>query len=314
MLITKIFITGGAGCIGSYLGDRLLAENEDNEVTIYDNLSSGKLGNLPNGVDFRKADLLDYVKLDYIMQLKKPDIVFHLAANPDIRKGIDNTRLDLEQETIATYNVLESMRLNKVKKIVFSSSSAIYGEAPTIPIPEYYGPLLPTSLYGAGKLACEGLISAYCHTFDMQAWILRFANIVGDRATHGVIYDFIEKLKMNPDELEILGDGSQEKTYLHVSDCIEGMLYVFGHSNDRVNVFNLGNFTTTNVTEIATMLCKQMGIKPVFKYTGGGRGWVGDVPQVRFDVTKINLLGWHSKYNSTQAVGKAIKEIVCKSL
>ena len=308
----RAFVTGGAGFIGSHLVDRLIAEG--NFVSVFDNLSSGRrefiqqhFGN--DCFKFVEADLLD---LDKVKKAAVGhDLVFHFAANPDARLGIENTELDLRQETIVTYNVLEAMRANKIKGIVFASSGTIYGETPIIPLPENYGPLLPISLYGAAKLACEALISAFCHIFDMQAWIFRFANIVGKRATHGVIYDFINKLKGNPSELEILGDGSQRKPYLHVDDCIDGVLHGFRNSHDKVNVFNLGCSTTTDVTTIAQFVVKEMGLNDVqFKYTGGDRGWPGDVPQVRLDVTKINRFGWTAKSTSDEAVKKAIKDIL----
>jgi UDP-glucose 4-epimerase len=240
--------------------------------------------------------------------------VIHLSANPDARWGIENTRLDLEQETIATYNVLEAMRLNEIKQIVFSSSGTIYGETPVINLPEDYGPVLPISLYGAGKVASEGLVSAFCHTFDMQAWIFRFVNIIGARETHGVIYDFINKLKKNPRELEILGDGTQCKPYMLVKDCIDGILYGLKNAHERVNVYNLGCTTATDVNSIAKMLIKEMGLGEVkFIYTGGDRGWPGDVPQVRVDVSKMTRLGWHTVHTSDEAVRQAIRDILSEA-
>jgi UDP-glucose 4-epimerase len=310
----KAFVTGGAGFIGSHLVDRLVAEG--NQVTVFDNLSSGKNEFIKQHVgkgDFKliKADLLD---LDKVKEtIGRHDVVFHLAANPEARRGIENTELDLKQETIATYNVLEAMRVNGVKEIVFSSSGTIYGETPVIPLPEDYGPALPISLYGAGKLASEGLISAFCGTFDLQAWIFRFANVVGKRTTHGVIFDFIQKLRQDPSKLEILGDGKQCKPYLHVDDCVDGILFGFKNSHDRVNVFNIGCPTATDVTTIAKMLVKEMGLNEVkFKYTGGDRGWPGDVPQVRFNVQKMTGLGWKARYTSDEAVKKAIRDILHK--
>lgn len=240
-------------------------------------------------------------------------VVFHMAANPDARLGIADTTLDLKQETLATYNVLEAMRVNGIKQIVFASSGTIYGETPVIPLPESYGPVLPISLYGAGKLASEGLISAFCYTFGMQAWIFRFANIVGKRATHGVIFDFIHKLRENPCDLEILGDGMQCKPYLHIDECISGILFGFRNSHDIVNVFNLGCSTATDVNTIARIVVEEMGLRRVrFRYTGGDRGWLDDVPQVRFNVEKINRLGWQAKYTSHESVRKAIREILAK--
>jgi len=306
----RYFVTGGAGFIGSHLVDRLIQKGE---VTVYDNLSSGRIEFIahhfgkPNFV-FIQKDLLALEDLKEA--IKDHNIVFHLAANPDARLGIEDTSLDLKQETLATYNVLEAMRENQIKKIVFSSSGTIYGETPAIPLPENYGPVLPISLYGAGKLASEALISAFCHTFNMQSWIYRFANIVGLRGTHGVIFDFIHKLKINPNELEILGNGTQEKPYLSVEDCVEGMLFGFENSDERVNFFNLGCESTTDVKSIARMVVEEMGLENVrFKYTGGDRGWPGDVPQVRFDLQKIRSLGWKPKLFSDQAVYKAIKEL-----
>ena len=307
----KALVTGGAGFIGSHLVDLLI---EKGSVTVFDNLSSGRREFVEhhqdeNNFELVQADLLDLSEVKKL--LKGHDIVFHLAANPDARLGIENTDLDLKQETIATYNVLEAMRTNKIKKIVFSSSGTIYGETPVIPLSEDYGPVLPISLYGAGKVASEGLISAFCHTFDMQAWIFRFANIVGERGTHGVIFDFINKLKKNPRELEILGDGTQEKPYLYAKDCIEGIIFGLENSNERVNVFTLGCDSSTDVTTIANMVVEEMDLKNVkFKYTGGDRGWPGDVPQVRFNCEKINKLGWKARYTSDEAVRLAVKALV----
>ena len=309
----RIFVTGGAGFIGSHLVDKLV---NTGTVTVYDSLSSGKKEFIEHHLDrndfaFVQADLLESDTLRKAMQ--SHDVVFHMAANPEARWGIQNTRLDLEQETIATYNILEAMRVNEIKQIVFASSGTIYGETPVMPIPEDYGPVLPISLYGAGKLASEGLISAFCGTFAMQAWIFRFANIVGKRATHGVILDFIQKLKQNPSELEILGDGNQCKPYLHIEDCVEGILFAFKSSFDKLNIFNLGCSSVTDVNTIARMLVEEMGLRGVsFKYTGGDRGWPGDVPQVRLNVAKINRLGWKAGYTSDEAVKKAIREMLGK--
>ena len=306
----KYFITGGAGFIGSHLVERVIGSGE---VTVYDNLSSGRKEFIQqhlnkNNFQFIQADLLDFDTLN--QAIANHDIVFHLAANPDVRAGIANTKLDLQQGTLSTYNILEAMRLNKINKIVFASSSTVYGEAGTKAVAEDYGPLLPISLYGASKLACEGLISAFCHIFDMQAWIFRFANVVGDRASHGVIFDFINKLRQNPEELEVLGDGTQEKPYLYVSDCIDGILFGLQHSQEQVNILNLGTDSSTNVTTIANMLVEAMGLSVVkFKYTGGNRGWRGDVPQVRFDMTKMKNLGWKPGYSSDEAIRQSIKDI-----
>lgn len=309
----KIFITGGAGFIGSHLADRLLNMGE---VTVYDNLSSGKwefLSQHSGNPDFQfvQADLLDRNELTAAM--KGSDVAFHLSANPEVRTGQHDTAADLNQGTIATYNVLETMRQQGVKKMVFASSSAVYGETSGEPVPEDYGPLQPISLYGAAKLASEGLITAFCHLFTMQAWIFRFANVVGPRATHGVIYDFILKLKKNAEELEILGDGRQSKSYIHVSDCVAGMLYGFQHSSDQVNVFNLGNRDMVDVTTIGRMLLEQMGLSAAkLNYTGGSRGWPGDVPRICLDTSRMEGLGWKPKYRSEAAIRLAMKEILAE--
>jgi len=308
----KVFITGGAGFIGSHLVDTLLAK--EFRVTVYDNLSSGDMKYIKhnfknNNFHFVKADLLDLEQVS--KEIKGHDVIFHIAANPFVRLGETQTDLDLKQGAIATYNILESMRRNNIKKIVFSSSSVIYGETPPIFLPETYGPTLPISMYGAGKLAGEGLISAFVGTLDFQAWIYRFANIVGSRGTHGVIIDFIDKLRNNPDELEILGDGKQQKPYLHVSDCVDGIVFGFEHSYEPINLFNLSCDTDTTVTRIAEMVVEEMGLDNVhFNYTGGSRGWKGDVPRFQLDAGKINTLGWKAKYTSDDAVRKAIQEVL----
>lgn len=310
----RYFITGGAGFIGSHLADQLVKEGE---VTVYDNLSSGSLGFMRHNFhqrnfNFIRADLLDLSTLK--QAIAGHDMVFHLAANPEVRAGIGATDLDLKTGVIASYNVLEAMRLNQIKKVVFTSSSTVYGDAGITPVTEDYGPLLPISLYGASKLGSEGLISAFCHLFNMQGWIFRLANVVGSRLTHGVIFDFINKLKQNPRQLEILGDGTQEKPYLHVDDCISGILFAVRHSKQALDVFNLGPSTSTSVLTIANMVVRALGLDDVeFQLTGGSRGWPGDVPQVRLDVTKMSLLGWEPRYTSDEAVNRAVRQILGSS-
>ena len=308
----KAFVTGGAGFIGSHLVDKLIQKGD--KVTVFDNLSSGETKYIKHHLDnpsfkFIEADLLDLKIVK--KEIKNHDMVFHIAANPYVRLGEKQTRLDLEQGTIATYNVLESMRLNNIKKIVFSSSSVVYAETPNIDIPETYGPTLPISLYGAGKLGGEGLISSFCGTFGFQAWIYRFANVVGTRGTHGVIIDFITKLEKNPRELEILGDGHQQKPYLYVTELVDGMLFGFEHSFEQINLFNLGVDSNTTVTRIAEMVVEEMKLNNVkFKYTGGKRGWAGDVPRFQLSTEKMRKLGWQASLSSDEAVRKAIREIL----
>jgi UDP-glucose 4-epimerase len=310
----RYFVTGGAGFIGSHLVDRLL---NTGAVTIYDNLSSGKrefIGQHFGKPDFQfiQADILDRERLSEAMA--GSDAIFHLSFNSDVRIGQSDTEVDLKQGTIATYNVLETMRKQNIRKIIFSSSSVVYGETSGEPVSEDYGPLQPISLYGAAKLASEGLITAFCHLFGMQAWLFRFANVVGPRATHGVIYDFIHKLKRSAQELEILGDGKQAKSYIHVSDCVDGMLYGFQNSNRQVNVFNLGNHDVVDITTIARMILEQMGLSTTkLRFTGGSRGWPGDVPRVCLETSRMENLGWKPKYGSKEAVSRAIGEILAET-
>jgi UDP-glucose 4-epimerase len=309
----SILITGGAGFIGSHLLDALLVENE---VTVLDNFSSGKREYLDlhhNNPNFRllEADLLHPEFME--KALKEVDMVFHLAANPDVKLGAENTRVHLEQNLLATYNLLEAMRKSDVKRIAFTSTSTVYGEAAKVPTPEDYGPLLPISLYGASKLACEAQISSYCHTFDMQSWIYRFANIVGERGTHGVLVDFIRKLRENPGELEILGSGKQKKSYLEVRDCVRAMLHSVEHSDEQVNVFNVGTEDSVDVTQIADIVASQMGLDDVlYRYTGGvdGRGWKGDVKVMQLSIEKIKKLGWSPQGGSAWAVEMAVKALL----
>jgi len=309
--VTRYFVTGGAGFIGSHLVDRLVGMGR---VTVYDNLSSGRLEFISHHLDrrdfnFIEADLLDFSTLK--QAISGHDVVFHLAANPEVRAGIKATDLDLKAGVIASYNVLEAMRQNQIQQLVFTSSSTVYGDVGVKPVSEDYGPLKPISLYGASKLGSEGLISAFCHLFSMQGWIFRLANVVGSRLTHGVIFDFINRLKQNPGRLEIMGDGSQQKPYLHVADCLDGMLFGMEHSKEPLNLFNLGPASSTSVVTIASMVVRAMGLKDVeFHYTGGSRGWVGDVPQVRFDMTRMSRLGWEPRYTSDQAVSQAVRELL----
>ena len=304
------FVTGGAGFIGSHLVDRLMGDPRFS-VTVFDNLSSGKEEFIARhagkkNFKFVKGDLLDEKALAGAML--GHDFVHHFAANPDVRLGTSSPSTDLRQGTLATFNVLEAMRAAKILKLAFSSSSVVYGEATRIPTPEDYGPLVPISMYGAAKLAAEGLISAYSHTFEMQCWIFRFANVIGARSTHGVIFDFINKLRRDSTQMEILGNGKQRKAYLLVDDCVDAMLYVIGHANEPVNIFNLGCEDTVNVVRIAELLVGEMGLGDVkFRFTGGERGWKGDVRTMQLAIEKLKALGWRPKTTSEEAVRAAIR-------
>jgi len=221
-----------------------------------------------------------------------------------VRSGAGNTKTHFDNNIVATYNLLEEMRENGVTKIAFTSSSTVYGEASVIPTPENYGPLIPISIYGASKLASEALIASYCHTFDMDAIIYRFANVVGPRSTHGVIYDFINKLKANPEQLEILGDGTQKKSYLYIDDCIEAMLFGFDRMKEKVEIYNIGSEDWTDVRTIADIVSSEMGLRPEYKFTGGldGRGWKGDVKFMRLDISKLKEKGWNPRHTSNDAI------------
>jgi UDP-glucose 4-epimerase len=308
----RAFVSGGAGFIGSHLVDRLIADADD--VTVYDNLSSGKkqfISQHFNNPRFKLVigDLLDLHLLKNSME--GHDVVFQLAANPQAIEGVSKTRLDLEQNTIATYNVLESVRINSIGKIVFTSSGTVYGKTAFIPIREDYGPLLPISLYGASKLACEGLISAFSDLFSIQAWIFRFGNIVGPRATHGVIFDLINKLKENSATLQVLGDGNQTKPYVYIDDCIDGLLFGFKNAKDKINMFNLAVSTVTSVKEIVRMILEKTGHKETnVRYAQEEKGWPGDVPRVRLSTSKLEKLGWKAKYTSDEAVAKTIDSLI----
>jgi UDP-glucose 4-epimerase len=309
----RYFITGGAGFIGSNMTDRLLKDSS-NEVTVYDNFCSGQMSYIEHHLKdkrFRliKGDLLDLPLLK--KSIAGHDFVFHFAANPDIAKSMLETDLDLRLGIIATYNVVESMRTNRVKMLAYSSGSGVYGDVGLMQTAENFGPLLPISMYGASKLGAEGVISAFCGMFDLQAWIFRFANVVGPRQTHGVGFDFIRKLKKEPHKLQILGDGSQSKSYIHVSDVIDAMRFVIEKQNQNVNVFNVATDDYIIANEIAEIVTEEMKLsKVVFEHTGGSRGWKGDVPVVRFNIEKIHTLGWKSKYNSKQAIRLSIQELL----
>jgi UDP-glucose 4-epimerase len=306
----QVFVTGGAGFIGSNLTAYLLEQGY--QVTIYDNLVLGQLKFiepfLGDTCRFIEADLRDLERIK--KEIAGHDLVFHLAANSDISYGATHTDVDLQNGTLATYNLLEAMRLNDIKRMVFASTSAIYGVADILPTPENYGPLHPISLYGASKLACEGLVSAFAHNFEMQAWIYRFANIIGHNGTHGALVDFIRKLRQTPDRLPILGDGRQAKPYIHVTDCISAMYYGFRHAREEVNCFNLAVAGATSVTKIAEIVIEEMGLENVkFEYSGGAQGWRGDVPQVELDPGKLRTLGWEARYTTDEAVRQAAKEL-----
>lgn len=298
----KYLVTGGAGFIGSHIVDTLVEKG--NDVVIIDNFSaSGRFVN--KKAVLIKGDLLD--KRFTTSKIKDVDCVMHFAANPDVKIGTENPSIHLNQNVLVTYNVLEAMRLNGIENLVFASSSTVYGKAKTLPTPESYGPSIPVSLYGASKLACEALICSYASTFGKKAWIYRLANIIGQRSDHGVIIDFFNKLKTNPNRLEILGNGKQKKSYLYVSDCVNAVLAGL-ESKEQVNIFNVGSKDSIEVIDIAKAVVKEMKLSPEFAFTGGEEGWVGDVPVMLLDTRKMEKY-YQPRYNSRQSVEKTIKEI-----
>ncbi len=306
------FVVGGAGFIGSHLLDQLVHRGP---VTVFDNLSVGKRTFIADHLESGRAKLVEADALDLgalCEAVAGHDVVFHLAANPEARWGLERTRLDLEQGTIATYNVLEAMRQTEVKRLVFSSSGTVYGDTAE---PRSEGDLgaLPISLYGASKLAGEALISAFVECFDLQAWIYRFGNVVGPRGTHGAALDFLNKLKATPAELEVLGNGSQAKPYLHVTDCVAGILHGLDHASDPVNILNLAPPDVTSVTRIAE-LCVAASPYPnaAIRFTGGDRGWPGDVPRSTMVAERMTALGYSLGHTSDEAVGRAIAELAAE--
>ena len=296
--------TGGAGFVGSHLTERLLAMDVD--VTVADDLSNGREEWVPDAATFVEGDLTEQGVVDRVIT-SDTDVVFHFAARKDVNDP--NPREQFEANTAMTLNVLERMAEVGVSNLAYTSSSTVYGEAPR-PTPEDY-PQAPISMYGTSKTAEEGLISTYANAHDITAWIYRFANIVGPRLQPGaVIVDFIQKLQADPSELEILGDGRQEKSYMHVSECVDAMLYVVAEASGDYSVFNLGTRTTTSVTRIADIVSETMGLDPEYSYTGGDRGWTGDVPKMRLSVEKLAALGWEPSDASDEAVRRATRELL----
>ena len=308
----RALVTGGAGFIGSHLIDRLISRGD--KVVVLDNLSSGKVEFIQGHIDSGSVILIDgdiTIFDDVLNAMNGIDCVFHLAANPDIRLGTKITDTDLKQGTIATYNIVESMRRCGVKKIVFASSSVVYGENAPMPTPENHGPCMPISLYGASKQAGEGLISSWVGTFGLQAWIFRFANIIGHRGTHGVIFDFIHKLKADPSRLEVLGNGLQEKSYMEVGDCVDGILHVMEKSNDNLNLYNLGSHDTASVKRIAEIVVEETNcLDAKIEYTGGDRGWAGDIPRAMLGIDKMLSTGYDVRYNSEDAIRHTAKCLI----
>lgn len=321
----RVFIVGGCGFAGSHLVRRVLETPGVERVRVFDNLSSGRIDSLPNDqrVHFTQASARDKSALRAWMGEggvgpEGYDTVFHLAANPDIARATTEPTIDFDQGTVLTQNVLEAMRLNNIPNLVYFSGSGVYGYWGDVPLPEFYGPMRPISTYGASKLACEALICAYCHMFGVTARAFRFANIVGPRQTHGVGYDFLRKLKADPTKLVVLGDGTQSKSYIHVDDALNAVFQAIdAMAPGSYDVFNVATRDYLSVAEIAQMaIAVDARIHasetserslPSIEYTGGDRGWKGDVPVIRFDCDEIERLGWVCQRNSRQAMQAALQ-------
>ncbi len=304
----RVFVTGAAGFIGSNFVDRLLAMGC--HVVGYDNFSTGQrefLAAAAGNPQFQlvEADVLDLDKLQQAMA--GCDSVMHLAANADVRLGPQRTRIDLEQNIIATWNVLEALRLNKIKQITFASTGSIYGEADVIPTPENAPIPIQTSLYGASKLAAEGMIEAYSEAFGIKTFIFRFVSILGERYTHGHVVDFCRQLLEHPNHLDVLGDGHQKKSYLYIQDCLDAILATMDLCEDRVNIFNLGTDEYCEVNDSIGWICKHLGVSPEITYSGGNRGWIGDNPFIFLDCKKVRSLGWEPKLSIQEGIVRTIE-------
>ena len=308
MDINNAFVTGGAGFIGSHIVDQLVGRGA--EVTIYDNFSTGHRefiahhsGN--SAVRVLDADVLDLATLTQAM--RGHDFVFHMQANADVRGGMTRTRVDLEQNTICTWNVLEAMRITETPRIAFASSATIYGEPDVFPTPENIAPL-QTSLYGASKYASEAMIQAYCEYFGIKSFIFRFVSWIGERYTHGVIFDFMKKLRDNPRRLTVLGDGRQRKSYLDVVDGVSGIFFGIEHGTEHKNIFNLGHNDFMNVMDLARIMCDELGLGNVeFETTGGERGWLGDSPFVHLDTSRLGALGWRPTVSIEDGIRNTVR-------
>ncbi len=300
-----ILITGGAGFIGSHIADYFIKKGYD--VRVLDNFSSGFEEFLNPYAESIRGDIRRIE--DVLKAMKGVDKVWHVAANPDVRLSAEKPDEIYENNVLGTWNVLKAMVREGVKRIVFTSTSTVYGEAEVIPTPETH-PTMPISIYGASKVAGEAMIASFCHTHDMKAWIFRFANVIGKRTRHGVIFDFMMKLRKNQKVLEILGDGEQNKSYIYIDDCINAMITAVEKADERVNVFNIGSEDQVKVKRIAEIVCEEMGLNPEFRFTGGKRGWKGDVPVMLLSIERLKSLGWRPEYTSEEAVRRTVRDLL----
>jgi len=304
-----VVVTGGAGAIGSFVVRRHLAEGRS--VRVLDNFSSGRRDVLPSGEGRLAVTACDLGATEPPAEaFRGAGEVWHLAANADIRRGTAEPRTDLANGTVATFHVLEQARRHDIRRVIFSSSSVVYGSATVLPTPESYGPLAPESLYGAAKLAAEGLVSAYAHSYGMTGYIFRFANVIDGRMNHGILHDFFGKLAADPTRLEVLGNGRQAKSYLRTEDCVDGMFTAARRASEKVNIFNLGAQDQITVREIAEKVVRAHGGTARIVYGEGDRGWVGDVPVQLLSVEKLGKLGWTPSSSSAGAIDRTIAELL----
>ena len=309
----NIFVTGAAGFIGSNLVDRLLSENKN--VVGWDNFSTGQKKFLEAALKHRNFKLIEGDNLDLAALTRAMsgcDTVFHLAANADVRFGLEHPAKDLQQNTVATFNVLEAMRANGIKRVAFSSTGSVYGEAEKIPTPEDAPFPVQTSLYAASKVSGEAMISSYCEGFKFEGYIFRFVSILGERYTHGHVFDFYKQLLEHPDRLKVLGDGSQRKSYLYIGDCVSAMLHVMNLGTAKkarhgVEIYNLGTEEYVQVNQSIGFICQALGLKPKMEYTGGNRGWVGDNPFIFLDTQRIRSTGWKTSLTIEQGIGRTLE-------
>ncbi len=311
----RVLVTGAAGFIGSHMVDRLLSAGH--RVTGFDDMSTGQMRFLESArahkqFTFRQADLLDRKSLTQAME--GAELVVHFAANADVRFGTEHPRKDLDQNTIATWNVLEAMREKGCKRIVFSSTGSVYGEPEIFPTPEMCPFPIQTSLYGASKLAAEGVIQAYCEGFGLQGYIFRFVSILGERYSHGHVFDFYQQLAEHPEHLYVLGNGHQRKSYLYVQDCIDAIFTAIDRAQGKVNIFNLGTDEYCEVNDSIGWICEHLGLHPKLTYAGGERGWVGDSPFILLDCSRMRALGWRPRLTIKQAVLATIRYVSANQL
>ena len=310
----SVLITGGAGFIGSHLAEKLIESGIT--VKVLDNLVTGKKENLENCWNKKNFEFFqqDLGNLDNVDFLDNVDIVFHLAADPEVRTGYDKPENSFNENIVNTFNLLQKIKHSKVKKFMFASSSSVYGNANILPTPENYSPLLPISHYGASKLACEALISSFCHNYDIDGMIIRPANVIGARGHHGLIWDLIHKLKKDQSKLEILGNGKQSKSFIHISDTIEGIFHIINNTKEKIEIFNIGSEDSIEIMNVAKIVCKNMNLENTLIYTKeeeeDGIGWKGDIKKAHLDIQKLKSLGWNTNLSSIESADLTSKEII----